>query len=89
MFVNEILSIGSVEFLNKTYTGSIYIYSSLLIIVLLLYYISLFSYILCSNVQYGQFIFSINYSYLGEIEGEYGASEDYLGYLMGLLLLVF
>lgn len=89
IFVNEILSIDSVEFLNKTYAGSIYIYTSLLIIVLLLYYISLFSYILWSNVQYGQFVFSINYSYLGEIEGEYGASEDYLGYLMGLLLLVF
>jgi hypothetical protein len=42
-----------------------------------------------SNIQHGQFIFTINYGYLGEVEGEYGAVEDYLGYLMGLLLLVF
>ena len=62
---------------------------NLLLVSLSIYYIIMFSYIFWSNVQYGQFIFTINYSYLGEIEGEYGASEDYLGYLMGLLLLVF
>ena len=89
MFINEVLVISSVEFLNNTYISSIYIYIYLLIIVLFLYYVLVFGYMLWSNMQYGQFIFTINYGYLGEIEGEYGASEDYLGYLMGLLLLVF
>lgn len=89
MFINEVLVIASVEFLNNTYTSSIYTYTYLLIVVLFLYYVLVFGYTLWSNIQYGQFIFTINYGYLGEIEGEYGANEDYLGYLMGLLLLVF
>ena len=89
MFIDEVLVIVSVEFLNNTYISSIYIYIYLLIVVLLLYYVLVFGYMVWSNMQYGQFIFTINYGYLGVIEGEYGASEDYLSYLMGLLLLVF
>lgn len=89
VFVNETLTITSMDLWSTTYMSSIYIYINLLVVSLLLYYISIFGYMIWSNIQFGQFIFTVNYNYLGEIEGEYGAVEDYLGYLMGLLLLVF
>lgn len=89
VFQNENLVISSIIFLEQTYTNSLYLYVTILFMVIILYYISVVGYILWSNISYGQFLFNLNFNYLGEIEGEYGASEDYLGYLMGLLLLVF
>lgn len=63
-------------------------YIKIVLVSVTMLYILVYGYIGWINVKNGQFLFSINYHYLSEAEGEFGALEDYLAYVFGLVLLV-
>lgn len=59
----------------------LWVYFKVWFIILFTIYCVLLGYSVWGNIHSGEFIAKVNYSYLGEIEGEYGAAHDYIPYL--------
>lgn len=75
-------------YVNKGVLSFISTYAIFYIISIFISYLAVFGYCVWANVRTGQFVFKVNYNYLTEVEGEYGAVHDYIPYIFSLLILI-
>ncbi len=80
--------IGQKKLVNVVFVPFFELFTPILIGSLIIFFVVSQGYVLWSNIRHGQFSFQVNYNYLSELEGEFGALEDYLAYVFGLILLI-